>query len=101
MVISSVEPDKGLRRVVHACLAYLLWLEPFWIVALAPSILMRELLWDPWMQPWLIGALFLFWPLRLLYTRRLLPPTPLNWPLALLLLWSPVALWVSAYPERS
>jgi putative inorganic carbon (hco3(-)) transporter len=79
----------------------ILWLEPFWLAALAPSILLREHLWDPWVQPWLVGALLLFWPLRLLFTGRLAPASRLNLPILLLLLWSPVGVWVSTTPERS
>ena len=53
------------------------------------------------MRPLLIAALFLFWPLRLVLTRRLAPSTPLNWPIFLLLLWSPVGVWASQYQDRS
>jgi putative inorganic carbon (hco3(-)) transporter len=81
--------------------AIILWLEPFWLAVLAPSILLREHLWDPWVHPWLVGALLLFWPLRLLFTGRLMPATPLRRPLLLLLLWSPVGMWASTTPERS
>ena len=79
----------------------LLWLEPFWLAILAPSLLLRDLLWDPWLHPWLIVALFLFWPIRLLSKRRIAPPTPINLPALLLLLWSPVGLWMSIDWERS
>lgn len=79
----------------------LLWLEPFWIAALMPSLLFRELFWDPWVQPWLVAALFLFWPLRLLVERQLLPSTPLNLPIFALLLWSPVGLWMALDPMRA
>ncbi len=79
----------------------LLWIEPIWIVALAPSLLFRDLLWDPWLHPWLILGLFLFWPLRLLATRRIAPPSPLVWPALLLLLWAPVGLLNSVDWERS
>lgn len=79
----------------------ILWLEPFWIVILTPSLLLRDLFWEPWLHPWLIGALFLFWPLRLWRKGRLAPATPINLPLLLLLLWSPVGLWMSVSWERS
>ena len=69
-----------------------LWLEPFWIALLAPSLLLRDLLWDPWVHPWLILALFAFWPFRLLFTGRLAPTTPVTWPAFCLLLWTPVGL---------
>ncbi len=76
-------------------------MEPLWIVLVAPSILLRDFLWDPWVQPWIVAALFLFWPLRWWHTRRLAPPTRMNRPLALLLLWLPVTLWASSDVERS
>jgi len=78
-----------------------LWLEPLWIVLVAPSILLRDLLWDPWVQPWIVAALFLFWPLRWWYAHQLAPPTRMNRPFVLLLLWLPVTLWVSGDAERS
>jgi putative inorganic carbon (HCO3(-)) transporter len=81
--------------------AILLWLEPFWLALLAPSILLREHLWDPWVHPWLVGALLLFWPLRLLFTGRLIAITSLTLPILLLLLWSPVGIIASTSLERS
>jgi len=78
-----------------------LWLEPLWIALLAPSLLLRDLLWDAWVHPWLILALFAFWPFRLLFTRRLAPATPLTWPAFCLLLWAPVGLINAVDWERS
>jgi putative inorganic carbon (HCO3(-)) transporter len=78
-----------------------LWLEPFWIALLAPSLLLRDLLWDPWVHPWLILALFAFWPFRLLFTGRLAPATPVTWPAFCLLLWTPVGLINAINWERS
>ncbi len=105
MIFSTSQKSKpkltGFKQAIYRFIAGLLWLEPIWVASMAPSILLRDFLWDPWVQPWLVGALFLFWPLRLLATRRFAPFTPLNWPLGLLLLWSPIALWSSSYPERS
>lgn len=81
-------------------LAYaILWLEPVWLLLLAPSLLLRDLFWDPWLHPWLVAALFLFWPLRLLVERRLAPATPLNAPIYGLLIWIPVGLWMVIDPE--
>lgn len=79
----------------------LLWVEPLWIILLAPSLLIRDLLWDAWLHPWLILALFLFWPLRLLIMRRLAPATPLTWPALGLLVWTPIGLVNSLDWERS
>lgn len=89
------------RNALYQAANALLWLEPLWIAALAPSLLLRDYLWDPWVHPWLIAALLLFWPLRLLATRQLLPPTALRWPILLLLLWSPIGVLVSPNAERS
>lgn len=69
-----------------------LWLEPVWLALLAPSLLIRDLFWDPWVHPWLILALFLFWPFRLLLTGRLAPATPVTWPALCLLVWTPIGL---------
>lgn len=79
----------------------ILWLEPIWLAVLAPSLILRDLFWEPVLHPWLIVALFLFWPLRLLAKGRLTPPTPINLPVLLLLLWSPAGLWMSVNWERS
>ncbi|MCB0189209.1 MAG: O-antigen ligase family protein, partial [Caldilineaceae bacterium] len=79
----------------------LLWLEPCWIALVMPSLLVRDWLWDPWVHPWLIVALLLFWPLRLWTQRQIAPATPLNWPVLLLLIWSPVGLWASVDLARS
>jgi putative inorganic carbon (HCO3(-)) transporter len=88
-------------QALHTIPRVLLWLEPFWIVALSPSLLLRDYLWDPWVQPWLIAALLLFWPLRLLSTRRLMPATAVSWPLLLLLFWAPMGVLASPNHERS
>lgn len=85
----------------HSWLDRILWLEPFWLVILAPSLILRDLFWDPWLHPWLIAVLFLFWPLRLLVKRYIAPSTPINLPVLLLLLWSPAGLWMSVNWERS
>jgi putative inorganic carbon (HCO3(-)) transporter len=89
------------RQGLYQVATYILWLEPLWVAAVAPSLLLRDYLWDPWVHPWLIGALLLFWPLRLLATRQLLPLTALRWPLLFLLLWSPIGVIVSSNVERS
>ncbi len=85
------------RRLLHV----LLWVEPFWIATLMPSLLFRDLFWDQWTHPWLIAALFLFWPVRLLADRRLAPATPLNPPIFALLLWSSVGIWMASDPVRA
>ncbi len=78
-----------------------LWWEPLWVISLSPLILLPGRFVSVKWQPWLVISLALFWPLRLLVQRRLLPPTPLNWSLAFILLWLPVSLWASASPNQS
>lgn len=73
------------RRAGAPWLARLLWLEPFWLALLAPSVLLPGRFWLASWQPGLVLLLFAFWPLRLVVTRRLYGPTPLGWSLALLL----------------
>jgi putative inorganic carbon (HCO3(-)) transporter len=68
---------------------------------LAPLILLPGRFAPVNWQPWIVISLALFWPLHLLSRRRLLPSTPLNWPLAFILLWLPVNLWASAAPIQS
>ncbi|MEZ4726576.1 MAG: hypothetical protein R3E79_05530 [Caldilineaceae bacterium] len=41
-------------------LSRLLWVEPFWVLLLAPSLVFTEYFWEPMLRPLLIGALFLF-----------------------------------------
>ncbi len=77
----------------------LLWWEPFWVLALAPLILLPGRLLPPAWQPLAVLLLFLFWPIRLVAQRRLLPPAPLNLALLLLLLWLPVNIWASPTAE--
>ncbi|MEZ4711356.1 MAG: O-antigen ligase family protein [Caldilineaceae bacterium] len=73
----------------------LLQVEPFWVLLLGiPITLAGKLFPIAWHPYWMI-ALFLFWPLRLLYCRRLLAATPLNWPVYFIILWLPVNLWAA------
>ena len=95
------EHSSQSRSLIAKILSMLLWLEPFWIVALAPSLLLRDLFWDPWLHPWLIGALLLFWPLRFFIQRQLVPSTPLNMPIFALLLWSLMGVWMATDMERA
>jgi putative inorganic carbon (HCO3(-)) transporter len=74
----------------------LLWWEPFWVLALAPLILLPGRLLPPAWQPMAVLLLFFFWPIRLGVERRLLPPAPLNGALYLFLLWLPVNIWASS-----
>ena len=77
----------------------MLWWEPFWVLALAPLILLPGRLLPPAWQPLAVLLLFLFWPVRLVAQRRLLPAAPLNLALLLLLLWLPVNIWASPTTE--
>jgi len=76
-------------------LTRLLRLEPLWVASLAPFVLLPGRWWPDAWQPVVVVALFAFWPLRWLATRRLLPPAPLHIALALLLCWLPVNLWAA------
>jgi putative inorganic carbon (HCO3(-)) transporter len=100
--ISQLTRPLSERRTWGQRVLYmLLWLEPLWIAMLMPSLLFRELFWDAWLHPWLVAALFLFWPIRLLAERRFAPTTPLNWPIFALLLWLPMGIWVATDGVRA
>lgn len=81
----------------------LVWLEPFWVLIagallLVPARFLPPSAWEHLQaaRPWLIGALFAFWPLRWLIYGRLTTPAPVNLPLAILIIWLPVNIWASA-----
>ena len=78
-----------------------LWLEPLWILALAPSILFPGRFWTEELHPFLVLLLFLFWPIRLLAYKRWTLRTPLAWPLALILFGLPLNVGVSIDPART
>ena len=79
----------------------ILELEIVWVAFLLPSLLLPEYFWDEWAYPWAIALLFLFWPIRLIYRKQLGPPSPLNLPALLLLLWGIVCSLLSATPEAA
>ena len=83
---SSLFKSTQLRLIT----TQLLLLEPIWLLVLAPTILLPDRFTSVAWHPWLIGMLFLFWPLRFLANGYFLPPTPINWTLWLILLWLPV-----------
>lgn len=83
------------RRQAIPWLKRLLWLEPAWLLLLAPSLLFTDYFWDPTLRPLLIMALFLFWPFRLKTGQALLPSGAAGWFLGFLLLWLPVTVWQS------
>jgi putative inorganic carbon (hco3(-)) transporter len=66
------------------------WVELLWLVILAPFVLLPGRVVEAEWHPYVVAALFAGWPLRLLLYRRLSISAPLDWPLALLLLWLPV-----------
>jgi len=84
------------RRQRISWLDRLLWVEPLWLLVLAPSLLFIEYFWEPTLRPLLIVALFLFWPLRLKAERPLLPKGAAGWFTGFFLLWLPVTIWRSA-----
>lgn len=94
--VTSTQSRRRHRRTRSGWLDRALWLEPFWLLLLSPSLLFTEYFWDPAIRPLLIVALFLFWPLRLKAEKPILPHGPIRWLLGFLLLWIPVTIWVSA-----
>jgi putative inorganic carbon (hco3(-)) transporter len=91
----SIVP-MGVRRTLRQS-AELLWVLLLGLPILLPGRIIPE----AW-HPWVIAALFLWWPGRALaqWRRRpagnWLPPphAPISWPLLLLLVWTLVTLWV-------
>lgn len=79
----------------------LLAIEPVWVLLLIPSLILPEYFWEEWAYPWAIVLLFLFWPIRLVQTKRIAPPSPINLPITLLLLWAIVGTFFSPFPEQS
>jgi hypothetical protein len=77
------------------------WVEPLWLLALAPLILLPGRVVDMSWHPWLVAALLAGWPLRLWRYGRLAVRTPFDWSLALLLLWLPVAYVVAVDKEEA
>jgi putative inorganic carbon (HCO3(-)) transporter len=92
---NTSRPRSWLRRVV--------WCEPFWVVAIGLLLLLPPRFLPASLgnlidvgRPGLVLLLLLGWPVRRIayghFTRR----TPLDWPLAILILWLPVNLSASA-----
>lgn len=86
--------EENVFKVHHA--THLAWLEPFWILLLGAFITLPGKFIPLSYHPYLLAGLFLFWPLRWIAYGRLSRRTPLDWSIALLLLWLPVNLWASA-----
>jgi putative inorganic carbon (HCO3(-)) transporter len=82
-------------------LTRLLPFELVWLLLLAPAILLPGRLLPLGLHWAAVLALFLFWPLRLVVTRRLSVVSPVNWCVAALLLWMPVAIWAAPSPTRA
>ena len=85
--------QRRARRPANAWLKRLLWLEPLWLLLLAPSVLFTDYFWEPALRPFFIIALFAFWPLHLKRGHGLLPPGAAGWCLGFLLLWLPITFW--------
>jgi putative inorganic carbon (HCO3(-)) transporter len=85
----------------------LLWIEPFWLLGLAPWILFPGRLLPVAWQPGVVLALFAFWPLRWLHWRivsgRWIFPlqTPISLAVLLILLWLPVNIWAAVDAVRA
>ncbi len=89
------------RRRRNSWLHRCLWLEPFWLLLLAPPLLLTEYFGEPAIRPLLIVALFLFWPLRLKAKESLLPKGLARWLIGFLLLWLPITIWRSPDDQLS
>lgn len=79
----------------------LLRFELLWIALLAPAVLLPGRIVPLAYHAAAVIALFLFWPLRLAITGRLSILSPVNWCMAVLLAWMPVALWVAPNAARA
>lgn len=86
---------SGTGNVFNSIFNVLLWCEPIWVTLLAPLILFSGTFLPQESLPFVVLALFLFWPIRLLSGRRLLFSSPHNGFLWLLLLLLPMAFLVS------
>ncbi|MBX3010673.1 MAG: O-antigen ligase family protein [Caldilineaceae bacterium] len=100
MVANSIS-TRPRRRRHQSWLKRLLWLEPFWLLLLAPSLLFTDYFWEPTARPLLIVALFLFWPMRLKAKQPLLPGGAAGWFIGFLFLWLPVTIWPSVDSDLS
>lgn len=89
------------RHRSHTIWTRLAWVEPIWLMLLAPSILFPGRFWVASFQPILVLLLFAFWPMRRLAYGRFTASTPLNGWVALLALWLPVTLYISILPAQS
>ncbi|MCB0138895.1 MAG: O-antigen ligase family protein [Caldilineaceae bacterium] len=72
------------------------WGEPFWIVLLGAILTLPGRFVPLAWHPYVLAALFLFWPLRWWLQGAGTRATPLNWSIYFILLWLPVNLWASA-----
>lgn len=99
---SLTQPADNASRM-RSWLRRVAWCEPFWVSIIGLLLLMPPRFLPAPLEisiavgrPWLVLLLLSGWPVRRMayghFTRR----TPLDWPLALLLLWLPVNLLISA-----
>lgn len=79
----------------------LLALEPLWLLLLTPLMLLPGRLVPADLQWILVPAALLFWPLRLLWQRRIMPRTPVRLATGLLWLCFPIAIWAAADRTRA
>lgn len=74
----------------------LAWWEPFWILLLTPFVLFQGRFLPISWQPYIIGILFLGWPVRALAYQDLSIRSPVNWCIGLLLAWLPINFWAAS-----
>lgn len=87
--------SSGAGNIFSSIFNAILWCEPIWIALLAPLLLFSGTFLLAESLPFVVLALFLFWPIRLLSGRGLFFCSPHNGFLWLLLLWLPVPFLVS------
>lgn len=73
----------------------LLWLEPFWLISLFLLMMLSDRLLPEGTLFLAVLALAAFWLIAFWVERRLLPPSPLNLALGVMLLWLPVNIWAA------
>ncbi len=94
--LPTAAPDR-LPRSASRVLA----LEPLWLLLLTPLLLLPGRFVPADMQWSVVLAALLFWPLRLIWQKRIMPRSPVRLAAGLLLLCFPVAIWAAADRARA
>lgn len=93
---------QSTKQIVNLWLKRLAWLEPFWVLAMAPFLLLPDrfipeavLGTTTTVQPYALLVLGLGWPIRRLAYGRFSRLTPITIPILLILAWLPVNYWAA------